>query len=304
MEPAAAFEKPDKNAAEVRASSRLGQIARQHPLPLFFVLAYTWAWPIALCIVYFDAPIELSIPVSFGPTIAAVCTHRLAEGNYRAFSWYGNWRRLTGGAFTAITLTLLAFVVIPGILLSEDPRKLNWAILVSSSVYNYSTLLGGPLGEEPGWRGYALPRLEAWVGPFRASLVLGGLWTAWHLPLFWAEQWHAPPFGIYLILIMSLCVILNFSANVSRFAVIPAVLGHAAFNTVSQYISGLFSTAEMTSSNAFWRALGKIAQSLGASPFAMSANLVVALCGAAVALLVIGATRGRLGFRDSRDDIL
>lgn len=40
------------------------------------------------------------------------------------------------------------------------------------------------LGEELGWRGFALPRLLQHMGPIRASLTLGALWALWHLPYF------------------------------------------------------------------------------------------------------------------------
>jgi membrane protease YdiL (CAAX protease family) len=54
----------------------------------------------------------------------------------------------------------LSFVVLPAITLAKTPWTLHWSALLSLSVFNYSTLIGGPLGEEPGWRGFALPRLE------------------------------------------------------------------------------------------------------------------------------------------------
>ena len=43
--------------------------------------------------------------------------------------------------------------------------------------------LGGPFGEEFGWRGYALPRLLLHLNPLAASLILGIVWSAWHYPL-------------------------------------------------------------------------------------------------------------------------
>jgi len=76
---------------------------------------------------------------------------------------------------------------------AADPDRLHWSALASVSVYNYSTLLGGPLGEEAGWRGYALPWLAAALGPVRASIVLGVLWVGWHLPLFFYPGWSTAP---------------------------------------------------------------------------------------------------------------
>jgi uncharacterized protein len=45
-------------------------------------------------------------------------------------------------------------------------------------------MLVGVFGEEAGWRGYALPRLQQRLGPLRATLVLATLWALWHTPLF------------------------------------------------------------------------------------------------------------------------
>ena len=45
-------------------------------------------------------------------------------------------------------------------------------------------ILGGLLLEEPGWRGFVLPRLERLHGPLVGTLILGVLWALWHLPEF------------------------------------------------------------------------------------------------------------------------
>ena len=162
------------------------QIAVNNPLTMFFTLAYVCSWLVFLPMILFRAPIQLTILASFGPAIAALITHRLATGNYRAYRVY-----------TTFSRTL---------------------ILTSLTAYNYSTLLGGPLGEEPGWRGYALPRLEAHLGPLWASLVLAFLWAGWHLPLFLIPGWTSSWVWIYVLNLIGLCVIMSLSANMARFA--------------------------------------------------------------------------------------
>lgn len=60
-----------------------------------------------------------------------------------------------------------------------------WALLVP--VFLLSGLLDGPFGEEPGWRGYALAKLQSRYNALVASLILGVLWAVWHLPFFFIE---------------------------------------------------------------------------------------------------------------------
>ncbi|MCC6587558.1 MAG: CPBP family intramembrane metalloprotease [Bryobacterales bacterium] len=272
---------------------RLRTLAAERPLFVFFAIAYTWAWLLITPLFFLPIPIEAAIPASFGPTIAAVVTHRLGGGTGRPFYWYAGWQRLIAGCVTAVGLTLVAFVIVPSLLLTDDPGKLNWAILGSVSIHNYTTLLGGPIGEEPGWRGYALPRLQQWLGPTRAALVLGLFWAFWHLPLWFAAQWNHPSAVIYLLLVTALSVFLAFGANVARFAVIPAILGHAAFNTVGQYLAGMFQNVPMSNQNAFWKALELMMRGTGLH-VSVSVNGLIAGSGVVFASLLLLLTRGRL----------
>jgi len=131
---------------------------------------------------HFHAPLPWTILATAGPTVAAIVAHRFAEGNTQAFRIGSTWVRTLGATAVGVALMVLAYVVLPAVT-TADPRKLHWSALTSVSVYNYSTLLGGPLFEEPGWRGFALPRLEARWGPVGGSAVLSLLWAGWHLPL-------------------------------------------------------------------------------------------------------------------------
>jgi len=246
------------------------------PLILFFGLAYAWAWIVfGLMVIFHGAP-QWTILATLGPTLAAVVAHRASAGNNRAFRLRTTWWRTLGATVVGVALMLLTYVVLPAVA-TADPRKLHWGVLTSASVYNYSTLLGGPLFEEPGWRGFALPRLEARFGPLQASILLALLWAAWHLPLFLYPGWITAPPWIYLLIMIGATFLLTYGTNLARFGVITPIAMHAAFNTASRFLTGLF--------------VGTTGPRIR-MPF----ELVLALCGLATAGVLILVTRGALGY--------
>ncbi len=270
-------------------------MARRYPLLLFFLLAYAFAWPFLFAIALFGAPLETGFAAAFAPMAAARLVHRRSGESGPTFRWHAGWRRTLLGALSCAALTPGAFAVLPAILLSEDPRQLNWSVLIAAGSYNWSTLLGGPLGEEPGWRGYALPRLEERFGALRGTLLLAVVWTGWHLPGFLSDAWPHPPLSIYLPLMVCQSLILSFGTNLARFAVIPAILGHALFNSTGTFIGGLFGNEPMSANNAFWKGFGSLLKWLGVQPVAMGPSTVIVACGIGVTFALVAATRGRLG---------
>ena len=89
------------------------------------------------------------------------------------------------------------------------------------------------MGEEPGWRGFALPGLLKLYNPFWASLILGVLWFAWHLPLFLIPTWTSSPMFVFAIIIISLSFIMTFVYNISKGNIVIAIIMHAIFNSSS-----------------------------------------------------------------------
>jgi membrane protease YdiL (CAAX protease family) len=95
-----------------------------------------------------------------------------------------------------------------------------------------SILVGG-LGEELGWRGYALPRVQAQLGPRAASAVVGGLWAGWRLLLF---LWASPltggallaEYALYAPILVETSFLLTWAYNATGGSLWPVVLLHAA----------------------------------------------------------------------------
>jgi membrane protease YdiL (CAAX protease family) len=119
------------------------------------------------------------------------------------------------------------------------------------------------------------------MGPVRASLLLALLWAVWHLPLFLISNWISSPFWIYLLILVGLSMIMTYGANLARFAVVTPIAMHAAFNTVSKFLAGLFTDTQPN--------------------MRISFELVLALCGLATALLLVVVTKARLAYRQDQN---
>jgi membrane protease YdiL (CAAX protease family) len=90
------------------------------------------------------------------------------------------------------------------------------------------SLLLGPMGEEFGWRGLALPLLQRRFSPFWASLILGAVWAVWHAPAFAMSgtpqsTWS---FGPFFLGLMSVAVIMTPLFNAARGSLLIAILYH------------------------------------------------------------------------------
>jgi membrane protease YdiL (CAAX protease family) len=146
----------------------------------------------------------------------------------------------------------------------------------------YPALLAGPLGEEIGWRGVALPRLQQFHAPVKASLILGVLWAFWHAPIWFSGQWSTPSvpnIAVYVFWIVAVTFIFTWVFNNTRGSVFMAILLHGTMDVFPNafLLAHLPGAAEMTSAGALSMYWGL---ALGFGLFAV--------------LLVI-FTRGRLG---------
>ena len=99
------------------------------------------------------------------------------------------------------------------------------------------TLVSGPLAEEFGWRGYVQPRLRTRLGRIATSIVLGAVWTVWHLPLFFLEGTGQHETGLFTVdgllfalTLIPLSFIMLFAFERLQGGVWSAILIHAAYN--------------------------------------------------------------------------
>jgi CAAX protease family protein len=139
----------------------------------------------------------------------------------------------------------LGTIAIPGALASATPIDWLPELMSAATFFVYPALLAGPLGEEIGWRGFALPRLQELHGPVKASLVLGVLWAFWH-----ASVPTVPNIAVYVFWIVAVTVIFTWVFNNTKGSVFMAILLHGTMDVFPNafLLAHLPGAAEMTTS--------------------------------------------------------
>lgn len=260
--------------------------ARRRPLLTFFVLAIGLGWLFAIPLALSPAGIGV-LPINLPevwlmlfactPTAAALWTQWLIAGDFRVCRLGARWSVVLREGLFSLALALLGFAIVPALVLSNGAfGSLHWsAILAASAPWwsNLFNLLGGPLNEEPGWRGFALPRLQVRYGPLPGSLLLGLLWLAWHAPLFFVQGWLNVPLWAFGILLVCLTILMTWAVNRSGGSVIAAILMHAVFNSSFPILVALCRGLPTREPGLTWYLAGAVLTTV----------------------IAIGVTRGRLG---------
>jgi membrane protease YdiL (CAAX protease family) len=174
---------------------------KQNPLVPYFIIAFTFSWTIYLSLVavkhgWTSAPIPFSLHylASFGPTLAALVVTALISGKAglkelwnRITKWRVKRMYAAFAIFSPVVLFALSMPIIrlvrgqwPNLHLLGQANHLPylgwWVLLV--------WLVSFGFGEEIGWRGFALPRLQKVMSVQRATFILALLWSLWHIPAF------------------------------------------------------------------------------------------------------------------------
>jgi uncharacterized protein len=213
----------------------------------FVVLAFVWTWGLWWMIGTHAAwpktvLIALQLLSGIGPSLAAVTVVWGFEGTAGLKDWLRRclrWRFAAswyGMAFIGPPVIMLAALMLNAALggptpLSPAAGHIGLALLQFILVL----IVGGPVGEEFGWRGFALPALAPRLGWRLASLIVGAIWALWHVPLFYmtGTAQAEMPMALFMASSVALSVIFARLSVNTAFSVLPAIVLHWSVNAWS-----------------------------------------------------------------------
>jgi membrane protease YdiL (CAAX protease family) len=217
---------------------------RRYPLITFFVLAYVlswWPW-ILYALDLLPQPI-----VGFGPFLAAIVVLAITRGKTgvvgllrRMVRWRVGlrWYAVALLLPVAITLAAAVFNVLLGARAPSSVELGGWTSLFSTFLLLLLVPGIGGAWEEPGWRGYALPRLQVGRSALFASLILWVGIVIWHLPLMIVGEVHWSD----IMFLLGFVIVFNWVFNNANGSVLILMLMHAMNNTISgSFFSPMFS---------------------------------------------------------------
>jgi uncharacterized protein len=215
---------------------------KRHPLVTFFILTYGIAWALWLPI----AVLRDAIPASLGfvlnllgglvPSAVAIVLVGMLRGRGGVRELL---RRLIDGRVGLrgyLALLLLPALILASVALSAafggPPVRFGLPIVAAFGYLLFMIFPGTALGEELGWRGFALPRLQVGRSALAASLILGVLWGVWHFPLYVTGMDIRPLslFVPFVLLLTASAVIYTWVYNNTHGSLLIPVLLHATSN--------------------------------------------------------------------------
>jgi uncharacterized protein len=213
---------------------------KRHPLVTFFALAYGLSWGN-----FFLSAAWPGFPFlyPFGPLLAAIIVASVTEGLdglkdllSRCLRWRVGFKWYAAALFVPIGIALTATAL--NILLGAPmPIAAQLGTLSGFLLMFPLALVDAPLGEDSGWRGYALPRFPANRTRSANTLMLALLLAGWHLPLALSEPAAAAPF---LIGTIASAFVTNWVYYNAHESALLAMLYHTSANAMGIYLGSMF----------------------------------------------------------------
>lgn len=245
--------------AEIMGGVQSSNLLRRHPLILYSGLAYALTWaiagPLALAaqgLFNLHLPQSIHYVAQVGPAVAAVIATALTSGRtglHQLARRVVRWRVGRTWLFISLGSPILLFAVAAAVARIVDG---TWINLLDLGTVNFLPSLGpaalllwfvsNGLGEETGWRGFALPRLQERHHVLTATLILAVFWALWHLPAFFYVPTYremgargAPGFFFGIV---SGAILFTWIYNSTGGSILMVACWHALFNFFTASAAG------------------------------------------------------------------
>lgn len=239
--------------------------ARRGGLVVFLVVAFAVTWSIWLPLLIQAQTSEMGImPSSFfvaslGPGCGAIAASLWSGGFGQLAAWARRtfalgfapvwWAFAIGMPIAYLAIGWIAAFLVTGAWpdlaefgLTEKLPGLAWPAVAMVWVLTFG------LGEEAGWRGWLLPQLSRRLSVFWASLIVAGVWIAWHLPAFFFNPTYiemGPGIIGWMLALISGSFLLAWMTAGARWSIVPVLLWHAGFDllTAADVSAGVVASA-------------------------------------------------------------
>jgi len=199
-------------------------LIRRGPLWTFFLITFAVAWGF----------IPFGSFGAFSPLVAALIVIPITQGmtglrrlGSRLLRWRVSWRwyALAIGVPLAVFMIAVPLTVALGAPAPSLGQLAPWYSVVMVFALRLVNPMDGPIGEEPGFRGFAQPSLQASRSPLVATGILGVVVSLWHLPLVLMPQFDLPPLGLLTTFVITFWY--GWLFNRTGGSVLLTVLAHA-----------------------------------------------------------------------------
>ena len=225
---------------------------KRHSLVIGLILMFLYTWTIDLSnagVLPFKVPFPIYITLGWGFIFASLLMTWLTLGKdemVKLFKRFFIWR--VGWKWFLAAVLLEPVFIIAGVYLNAVFTQVSpdFSVVMAYKIFGESANL--PLfflpfflveiitnGEEMGWRGYVLPRLQAKYSALTSTLILGVIWGLWHLPKFIAH-FDAVAFAWFMLHIMAFSVILTWLYNNTNGSLLIVAVCHAVSNTTGVFM--------------------------------------------------------------------
>ena len=223
--------------ADPHPTTATGVVTR-HPLLTFFALTYAVSWSLWIprAVLREDLPGALSFIMmllgSLVPSAVAILLVAVTQGRGGVRALLRRLIQWRVGARWYLVVLAVPLLVPCALLIGGSFPAAELAVPMVLSTFLFSIFPGSALGEEIGWRGLALPHLQARHSALAASIALGPVWALWHLPL-WLTGAAGHPLGLYpafAVAVVAMSVLYTWIYNSTRGSLLIVVLFHATTN--------------------------------------------------------------------------